>query len=1049
MISKSMTKLFFLLIVLLIFAASVSAEEILYARYPALSPDGQTIAFTYMGDIWTVSSQGGQACRLTIHETEDVRPQFSPDGQMILFTSWRHNNCDAYIIPVTGGAPKQLTFHSASDYGTGWFPGGDSVLITSTREGWGDIYKVSIDGGAPVSLTGYPYEQEYNGRIVGDGTQLLYNNGSGNSRWWRRDLRSSRNADIFIQDRTRDEFTSTRLTDYDNHDVWPVLNSETNDLYFVSCRGEWAQIYKKNINGGEEAVVTSFTGDGVQWLNSNPQGTMLVFEQGLHIWIMDPADNQPRMVNIEIATDERSNLVEEKTFNGDVESFSLSPDNKKIAAVIHGEIFVFPADEPELAKRITYTPARENSPVWGAESKTIYYSSDRDGNYDIFSADVLAGDEKRLTETPENELKPIISPDGKYLACFRGLDKIIRIDLENNNEMVWVEGLFTDMSIAPYIVYDWSHDSKWLAFTMAGPTYESDIYMTNLDGDTYNISRFAGDNFRPRFSKDGKLVYFTSTINDRYDTYKIDLVHPPVEFAESSFDSLFFDQAEKDNDEKDNDKKDAEITSVVIDPDRIESRRAKAFDIGSSASYPVMSDDGKKYFFIAAILGKPEIWSIGTGDDPDLTQLTRSTKEKMNLILSNDSKSLFFLEGGKIIKCNTDGGDRKTLAFKASMDIDILKKNRQKFHETWHMLANHFYDPTFRGIDWPAAALKYEPALEHIRTDREFRNLILEMMGELRGSHMNIYYSGPGTPDEILTGELGLIPDYTALETEKAWKIAHIFEDSPADLAGLEPGMYIRNINGLELTGDQNMYSLLAGTGGRRLKMLVSRDISGETDEIEIKPTTRNQLGSLQYDNWVDERRKMVDSLSNGRLAYLHIKRMYGDRLEQFRQELVSIAEKKDGLIIDVRNNGGGYIAVDLLGILVKSPYILRDFRGHTPISENKYRSKAYEKPMTLLINNYSASNSEIFAEGFRKLQLGKIIGERTSGAVIGTGSYYLIDGTRVRRPSTGAYTTDMEDTDIHPRQPDITVENLPDDFINGRDPQLVKAVQTLMEELE
>lgn len=1024
-----------------------SAEEILYARYPALSPDGKTIAFTYMGDIWTVPSSGGEANRLTVHDAEDIRPQFSPDGKMIMFTSSRFNNYDVFVIPVEGGEPKQLTFHSIRDIGSGWFPGSDSIVFTSSRDGWRDIFKVSIDGGMPIRLTGYPYEQEYNGRISADGRYLLYNSGSGMSRWYRRDLRSGRNADIYIQDRTKDKFSSIRLTDYPNHDVWPILNQESNEVYFVSCRGEWAQIWKVPVTGGEPIQLTHFTGDGVQWLNSNPQGTVLVFEQGFNIWLMDLRNAQPQEISIQIRSDDKHNLVKKKTFDGNVEWFSLSPDEKKIVAVIHGEIFVLPAKEPEEAKRITFSSARETFPVWGSDSKIIYYSSDRDGNYEIYSADVTGLKETRLTNSSENEVKPIVSPDGKYIAYYKGLDKIIRRDLSSGKEEVWIDGVFFDLGVEPTIEYDWSDDSRWLVFTMAGSTYETDIYVANLDGEMYNISRFAGWNFRPRFSKDGKKVTFSSYVNNKTETYRIDLVHKPVEFFESSFDSLFL--AEEENKKKKNDTTGKEPEPVKIDIDRIETRRAKAFKLEASSEYPILSADGKKYYFVASILGKSEIWSINAeDDDPDLKQLTHSGKKKTYLYVTSDSRKLLFLEDGKIRRYIIDDNKLESLSFKATMDIDILANNRQKFHETWQMLNTYFYDSSFHGTNWDDIREKYEPALRHIRTEREFRNLIFEMMGELRASHLYIYSKEPAPDKEIVTGETGIDLDYAVLDREGLFRTGNITSNSPADIAGIRTGQFIRHINGTPLSRNVNINELLAGTKGHRLIITVSDKANGESTDIELKPVSRSVRSDLVYLDWVAERRHIVDSLSNGRLAYIHIQNMDRKNLERFQQELVSIAEQKEGLIIDVRDNGGGYVAVHLLGILVKTPYILRNFRGLPATSENKMRSKAYEKPMALLINNYSGSNSEIFCEGFRKLKLGKIIGEPTSGGVIGTSSYTLIDGTRIRRPSWGSYTIEMEDTDLRPRHPDIFVENLPDDFLNGRDPQLARAIEELLKEL-
>jgi tricorn protease len=1043
----------YLIGIIILFSAFITNAALsgntLYARYPALSPDGKTIAFTYRGDIWTVPSDGGEARCLTVHEAEDIRPQFSPDGRMILFSSRRYGNYDIFIMPVEGGVPKQLTFHSGRDIGTGWFPQSDSVLFTSSREGWRDVFKVSIDGGTPIRLTGYPYEQEYNGKISTDGRYLLFNNGSGLSRWWRRDLKASRNTDIFLQDRSQERFTSRRLTDFSGHDIWPILNGERREIYFVSCRGEWAQVWKMPIDGGEAIQLTDFACDGVQWLNSNPQGTMLVFEQGFHIWTMDPADSQPHRVDIQIQTDERKNLSEKKTFKGKVEWYSLSPDEKKIAAVIHGEIFVIPAKEPKEGMQVTFTSAREQTPVWGSDSKTLYYSSDRNGNYDIYSVGVTTREESRLTDSPENEVRPLVSPDGNYLVFYRGLDKIIRLDLGANKEVEWVSGMFFDLGVEPTIEYGWSPDSRWLAFTMAGPTYETDIYAISLEGKPQNLSRFAEWNHRPRFSEDGKTVYFTSTFNDNYNTWKIDLIHKPPEFFEASFDSLFMEEPEeKEEAPKKDDKAEKERPRITkIDFDRIEERRGKAYELSASSMYPVLTPDGAKYLFVASVLDKPEIWSVNIKDEPELKQITKSGRDKKYLTVTKDSKEVLYLEEGEIKRTKIEIGDAIILSFTASLEIDVPKLNRQKFNESWQMLNTYFYDNAFHGADWRGARDKYEPVLDHVRTEPEFMNLIKEMMGELRASHLNIYPRREEPDQNVQTGETGIIFDYQTLERDGHFLIADIVGKSPADLGGIKPGQYITAVNGKPLSPNDNIFKALAGTADKRLILTVNDKPDKKGREYTLKPV-KSITGEV-YKDRVEEKRHLVDSLSCGRLAYIHIPAMSTKRLEAFKEELISIAEPKEALIIDVRDNSGGYIAVHLLGILIKTPYFLRNFRDFPVTSENKMRSKALEKPMALLINNYSASNSEIFAEGFRKLKLGKIIGEPTAGAVIGTSSYALIDGARIRRPSWGAFTLEMEDTDIKPRYPDIFVENLPDDFINDRDPQLVRSVEELMKELE
>jgi len=1026
------------------------ADGILYARYPALSPDGSTIAFTYMGDIWTVPASGGEARRLTVHEGEDICPFFSPDGRTILFSSRRYNNYDLFVIPADGGPARQLTFHTADDIGSGWFARGDSVLFASGRNESRDIYKISIAGGTPVELTGYRYEQEFNGRVSSDGKHLVYNNGSALSNWWRRDMKSGRNTDIFLLDRAAETFTSRRLTDFPGYDTWPVLNEDRDEIYFVSCRSDWAQIWKISLSGGEAVPLTEFTGDGVQWLNSNPQGTMLVFEQDFGIWIMDPVGGRPRRIPIQIRSDERDNLVERKSFDGNIEWYALSPDGRKIAAVIHGEIFIIPAEKPKEGRRITFTPSREQYPAWGSDSKTLYYSSDRNGSNDIYAADAATGRETRLSSSPENEVKPQVSPDGKYLAFYRGLDKIIRMETDGGSQIEWVKGIFSDLGVEPTLEYNWSPDSKWLAFTMAGPTYETDIYIVPIEGQPKNVSLSSGSNFRPRFSDDGKIIYYSSAGDERFQTVKIDLAHKPTEFLEARLDSLFRDTVRTDSaGQTPSDSILRKPATVTIDFDRIEKRRTQAYRLETSSFYPVLTPDGRKFIFIASILGRPEIWSVNTEDDPELKQLTHSGKDKSNLTVTADSKAVIYLEEGRINRTELSEDKTTTLAFTATIDVDIRELNRQKMFETWQMLNSYFYDKTFHGADWDAALNKYTPVLDHIRTEPEFRNLVREMMGELRASHLNIYSREPGPDAAIVTGETGITFDYRALDREGRYRIARIIPESPADLAGLRAGQYITAVNGTALSPETDFDRLLAGTIDHRVTLAAGDNPDRPVDTIAVKPISSDSLEALAYFEWVHTRRQMVDSLSQGRLAYIHVPGMSERWLRKFREELVAVAEPKDGLIIDVRDNGGGSVAVHLLDILERAPFVLRTFRDFPPTSESKMRSKALEKPMTLLINNYSGSNSEIFAEGFRRLKLGKIIGEPTGGGVIGTSSYPLIDGTVVRRPSWGAFTIGREDTDLAPRNPDVFVENLPDDFINGRDPQLIRAVQELIKELK
>jgi tricorn protease len=1045
-------KRIFIIIILMLSTASIMAQEASkpYLRYPCLSPDGKTICFSCKGDLWLVPVAGGDAKRLTVHPAEDIMPQFSPDGSRILFSSDRYDNYDLYIMPVSGGEPERLTYYTGRDIGTGWTPDGDTVIFYSFRDRNYDIFKVSLQGETPVALTGGIWIREFFGKITPDGKKLVFNNGSSRTRWWKNSLFGGANTDIWILDLSAPDFKLDRITDDDRHEIWPIYDQGSETIFFVTNRDSLPNIWKKDLKSGAESKLTDFSDDGVQWLNSNPQMDKLVFEQAFSIWYFDPSSGDPRKVNINLATDTKTNPIKEFTYKGNISQYDISPDGKLAALIIRGELFVIPTEEPKFARRLTFTPQREQHPCFGADSKTIYYSSDRNGNYDIFAYNLADKSDTQITSSPENETKPLCSPDSGKLVYYRGLGKTMLYDLKSGKEIDSVMGLFVDLAVEPDIEYDFSPDSRYLTMTMAMETYETNIWITDFNSDPINVSQLADYNIRPRFSKDGKLLYFSSYMPEYLATYKVELTPKAVEFDEDRLDSLLMDKPDKKEDkkDKDKDKEEKKVSETKIDLRDIHKRVSKAIDLTASQSSPVLTPDGEKYLFIADILGKPEIWSINAeDDDPDLTQLTHSGKAKSYLTVSSDSKQAYFLEGGNLKQLDISAKKAENLNFTAEMDVVIEKENRQKYEEAWAMLNQYFYDPAYHGTDWRAVREKYEPLIGELETEEEFRNVIFEMMGELKASHLYIYSKQSGPKKEVSTPYYGFHLDYNELDNNGLYRVGLVLPNSPAALSepAVKTGDYILAINGQFLRRETNIYPLLNGLIGKKTILTMAESPEGKPYEVELKGADFTPVYDLDYDYWVETRRRMVDSLSGGMLAYLHIRAMNQPALEKFKLELVNLSEDKEGVVIDVRHNGGGNIAVHLLGILIKEPYIYRNFVGYPITSENKMRSKALEKPSILLIDNGSGSNSEIFAEGFRKLGLGKIVGTRTSGGVIGTASFTLLDGTRIRRPSWGCYTTDMENLELVPRYPDITVEINLEDEINGRDPQLERAVAELL----
>lgn len=1041
--------LFLLLSILILQTKTFSKEEyIKFARYPALSPGGKTLAFCYFGDIWTVPKAGGVARRLTDHQANDIHPVWSPDGNYIAFSSDRNDNYDIFIIPKDGGIPKQLTFHTRNDLVTSWSPDGKKLLFYSGRSGWSDFYETDTSGKTPIKLTGGWNEAEFYGKYSPDGKYIAYNDGEGLWNWWRKKVISPCCSDIYILDLTSKKFSSKRITNFEGNDLWPMWSDDGFYIFYVSSRDGIPNLWKIPKDSKKPSQLTFYKDDGVSWPSISKDGKFIVYEYDFGIWMIPTSGEKPQEIKIVIKSEPKTNIKEEKTYKSSVSEYSLSPDGEKIAFVIRGELFVVPEEAGGDARRLTKTPWRESQITWSSDSKKIAYTSDRDGNQDLFCVDIKTIDEKRLTKTPENETKPRFSPDGKYIAYYKGTDKICYILAEGREEKIFISGNFIDFPTEPTKEFEWSPDSKWIAYTMLGPDYNTDIWIKSIDGKkSYNISQLAKYNSRPKWSKDGKIIYFSSTLNVNTDIYKIDLLPEKIEFKEDILDSLYEKKEKEKKEEKE------EKIEVKIDFKNIEKRVKRVTEIINDQTYPVLTPDGKTFVFVSDILGKKDIWSLPTEEEEKkLTQLTTTQTEKTHLMVTPDSKEVYYLSQGKIYSVNLTDKKVSPLDFSAKLDVDYPKEREQIFCESWRILNSYFYDKDLHGTDWENVKEKYYPILKNISTQKDFFDLIKEMIGELNSSHLNIYSRSGGVSSEKETGYLGIELDYQVLKDEGLHKIKYVYPEGPADHkdSKLEIEEYILSVDGKSLENESNYSQLLGGKVGRRVKLLVnSKPKTDSAKEVFIKPVSRREYIDLVYEDWVEKKRSLVDEKSEGRLGYLHIRGMNRTSLNRFKKEITSEVADKQGVIIDVRYNRGGWTGVYILEVLIKKPYVMRNFRASERVSENKYRSNALEKPTVLLINQHAFSNAEIFAQGFKTLNLGKIIGQPTAGGVVGTSEWRLIDGSYLRKPSWGAFTVDGENLENNPRYPDIYVETILEDLMSGRDPQLERAIQELLLDLK
>ncbi|MFH1680154.1 MAG: LpqB family beta-propeller domain-containing protein [Candidatus Eisenbacteria bacterium] len=1048
-----------MLLVSFLIAGAVLAEEIRFARYPEISPDGSRIAFSYDGDIWTVPSAGGEAVQVTDHVAYEGYPVWSPDGRRIAFASDRFGNEDVFVVSAGGGEPVRVTFHSGVDIPCDWTSDGEAILFQSRREGNEDLWLAKLDGGTPIRVSGVWLEREAFADLSRDGKKVLYCDNRCTTGWSRRFFNSTDAANILISDFSTGGIRPTPLTDDAYQDLWPHFSPDGREVLFVSGRGGALNIYKMPLAGGAAAPLTSREKD-VQWLSLADEVGLLAFASGFDVYTLPLEGGEPRKVEIRLSTEHKLNPVEEKSFAGDVSEFRVSPDGKKAALVVHGEIFVVPAEKGGRARRVTNTPWRESDVAWLSDSRRIVYASDRNGTLDLFTADTKTGEETVLAAGPDNDSKPAVSPDGEWIAFYRGNREIRRIKPDGGDSERVASARFLDLRLEPGPEFSWSPDSRWIAYTAYAPDYHTDIRVRNLeDGTDTLVSYLAANNHRPVWSPDCEFLYFTSFFQENADTYRVRLEEKKPKFEEDRLDSLYEEKKDEEDEEsdkeekkdKDKKKKEEEPKPVVIDFENI-LLRVEAFpDLANDESEPVFVEKGKTVVFSANVMGERshDLWSYPADEDAEekkLAQLTTSEKAKSGLQAVEDA--VWYLEEGRVKWYDVAKGKAGALSFEAEMKIDVEADRRQMFQEAWALLDDQFYDPAFHGADWGRVRKEYGAVVTHARNTADFHTLIEMMIGELNASHLDISARGGGGGRE--TGYLGIDLDDSLL-LEGKYRVLSVLPESPASLeeSRIEPGEYLLSVDGAPLGRGTNLHELLRGKVGHRVEVEVAANPDGKgMRTVRIRPIARSAHIDLRYDEWERERRRLVDEWSGGRLAYLHIRGMGGGDLVRFRRELVTIAEKKDGAVIDVRYNGGGWISVHLLSILSGETWLMRNFRGEPLTSETKMRSYGYDKPTALIINNHSYSNAEIFAEGWRRLGLGPIVGIPTAGAVIGTGSWTLIDGSAFRKPSWGAYTVDGENLENNGRVPDHNVVNSYPDWMGGRDPQLKRSVDLLLEEL-
>jgi Tol biopolymer transport system component/C-terminal processing protease CtpA/Prc len=1060
---------------------------------PSIAPDGSEIAFVSGGDIWTVPASGGQARLLISHAANDTHPVYSPDKSKVAFVSTRTGGGDIYVLALATGDVRRVTFDDGLEQLDGWSRDGAWLYFSSSghdlANGINDIYRVSADGGTPMPVSADRYANEFFSAASPDGRLLAISaRGIASGQWWRHGHSHIDESEIWLRDLTAGDVPAAwrSLTNGGAKDLWPMWAGDGRSLLYVSDRGGAENIWQLPIAAGSAPKpVTRFTDGRVLWPSATARGDVVAFERTFQIWKLEVSSGKAAAVDIVRVGAPAGPAVEHLRQTTQFEDLAVSPDGRKVAFVARGEVFAASAKDGGDASRVTMTPAGESAIAWSPDSRKIVYSSARDGAPRLVLYDFGSTTETLLTGA-EGDYAPRFSPDGKAIAFVRKGTELRVVDVATRQEKLLAKGIIAD-TVGVGRPVAWSPDGRWLAYFTAGTRGFTNVsVIPAAGGQERQVTFLANANAGAvTWAPDGTFLLFdTGQRTEQAQLARVDLILRTPKFREDQFRDLFNEEnvpgappartpAPKPESPPDSPAAapPAKPTPATeAKPDGADPRgkpAVKPVDIvfenirqrlslipaGIDVGEAFISPDGKTVVMFAGAAGQQNLysWSLDelARERPVAKQLTTTAGAKADVTFSPDGKEVFYLDEGRIQAVTLDRREVRPIAVTAELDADFAAEKMVVFEQAWRLLHDNFFDPKFNGVDWPAARAQVEPYIAGARTADEVRRIASLMIGELNASHLGIN-PPPATPGGGV-GHLGLDFDRAEYESSGRLKVASMVTLSPVALGtGIQRGEYLTAVDGERIGPRTNLDALLENKVNRRVVLTVAKDAAGAgSRQVPVRPITLATERGLRYRQWVDERRQYVSKVSAGRLGYVHMADMSAASLAQLHVDLDADNFSRDGVVIDVRNNNGGFVNVYALDVLSRRAFLNMTLRGTpTAPARSVLGQRSLEKPTVLVTNQHSLSDAEDFTEGYRALGLGKVVGEPTAGWIIYTWNTRLLDGTVLRLPRTRITDRNGADMEMHPRPVDIEVKRPIGEGYGGKDTQLDKAVEVLLAQI-
>ena len=1067
-----MKKILLALIAPLATASAMAQSDPLWMRFPAISPDGKTVAFSYKGDIWTVPANGGQARQITTNPAYDAYPVWSPDSRQIAFASSREGSMDIYVVGRDGGAPRRVTTDSGDEYPMAWrndstimlkasiMPKATSIMFANFSQ----VYEVSDKGGRMRLFSDIPMEDI----SVGNDGALLYHDNKGYEDPFRKHHQSPICRDIWLYKGGN----YTKLTNFAGEDRTPVWGGDNNTYYYLSEEDGTFNVYKRRIGETAKTQLSHYKGNPVRFLTRSTDGTLCYAYDGAIYTLKE--GSQPVRLNLSMVADDGSDKLQRQVLRSGATEFAVSPSGKEIAFVVHGDVYVTSTDYT-TTKRITDTPEQERNVNFSPDGRSLVYASERGGLWQIYQTSIVNKDEKQFTyatQLKEEQLvksslvdmQPAYSPDGKSVAYIEDRGALKAVDVKTKAVRQLMDGKFQYSYSDGDLWFQWSPDSKWLLsnYIGHGGWNNSDIALVPADGSQKitNLTNSGYNDNNGRWVLGGKAMLFMSdragyrshgSWGAEDDAYIMFFDLDAYErFRMGKEERALYDEAHKKEKadttkkkkpliklgkKKKDDKKKDEAKTLKFDLANCRDRVIRLTVNSSHMADAILSPGGDTLYYQAKFEGGYDLWKH------DLVE------NKTEIVMKNvgygleadkDFKNLYVYNNG-IKQIDLAKNSQKGIDFEANFNFRPYEERAYIFNHVWQQVKDKFYDPKLHGVDWEGYKKTYAKFLPYINNNYDFRDMLSEMLGELNGSHTGARYYPEGAT--LKTAALGLFfdNDYEG----DGLKVEEVINRGPFAVrnTGVKKGCIIEAIDGQKIAKGSDYPSLLDGKAGKMTRVSVFDPSRKKRFDVVVRAISRSAQADLLYRRWVDRNREMVDSLSNGTIGYVHVKAMDSESFRTvFSQLLSDSMRQKKAVIVDERHNGGGWLHDDLCTLLSGKQYAKfiahGKYIGYDPWNK-------WVKPSCVMICEDDYSNGHGFPAVYKTLGIGKLVGAPVAGTMTAVWWERMMNGMIFGIPQVGNQAMDGTFFENKELKPDIEVYNTPADYETGNDEQLKAAVES------